>query len=295
MIKSMTGFGKYQWEYENKLIHIEIKSINSKQLDLTCRIPSLYRELESEIRTRIANTLLRGKIECIVQVNHKTEDNNSVNLRLNKDQLRQYYKEIKELTSEIEYKGDIDHIFPSLLSLPNIIIEKESAEIEDTEKQKIIELLSLALQQIDESRSIEGEVLKQDFLRRITLIENSSKLVENFEKQRVDSTRERIKKQLDSLGMPDKIDENRLEQEMIYYLEKLDITEEKVRLNKHCLYFRQTLEEEAAGKKLAFITQEIGREINTMGSKANEVNIQKIVVQMKDELEKIKEQLFNIL
>ncbi|MDD4545627.1 MAG: YicC family protein, partial [Bacteroidales bacterium] len=286
MIKSMTGFGKSQASYKNKNITIEIKSLNSKQIDFGIRIPSKYRSLDIVIRNQISSNLERGKIECIIY-----EENIKSNLAVNKENFISYYRELEELADSV--KANKDDLFR--LALQNSENNSTIESLEEEEEDFIIMLLFQCLNNINSFRETEGLAIEKDLRLRISNISKGLKLVDNFEYKRIDIIKEKIKQRLEDINLGN-YDENRLEQELIYWLEKIDITEEKIRLAQHLEYFIQTLElPKSQGKKLGFIAQEIGREINTLGSKANDINLQKIVVDMKDELEKIKEQVLNVL
>lgn len=291
MIVSMTGFGKALCQVNDKTLKIEIRALNSKNLDLSIKAPQQYREKENAIRNLVSATLERGKIEVILSL--ESQGTNSV-VSLNKALLKTYYQEMKQIAEELGV-GASENLFTALMRMPEIF--KSESEPLDPQEWEIIERgIQDALEQLQAFRLSEGQHLQQDILLRIELIGSLSKQIETFEPKRIDNVRERLLKALSDLGENVRKDENRFEQELIYYLEKFDITEEKVRLAKHLEYFTETVKDQAAGgKKLGFITQEIGREINTIGSKANDADIQKLVVQMKDELEKIKEQLLNIL
>jgi uncharacterized protein (TIGR00255 family) len=286
MIKSMTGFGKSQASYKNKNITIEIKSLNSKQIDFGIRIPSKYRSLDIDIRNQISSYLERGKIDCIIY-----EENIKSNLAVNKENFISYYRELEELADSV--KANKDDLFR--LALQNSENNSTIESLEEEEEDFIIMLLFQCLNNINSFRETEGLAIEKDLRLRISNISKGLKLVDNFEYKRIDIIKEKIKQRLEDINLGN-YDENRLEQELIYWLEKIDITEEKIRLAQHLEYFIQTLElPKSQGKKLGFIAQEIGREINTLGSKANDINLQKIVVDMKDELEKIKEQVLNVL
>lgn len=290
MIKSMTGFGNSTCLYEKTAIIIDIKTVNSKVFDFFQKIPSVFKDKEPEIRSIVSKLLERGKIDVIISIDESQDIQENT---IDKQRVKLYYEELKETASLLGINSNDDDLFKIALRMPDIFIYP---------KNNIPEGLWLALQKgiteacnlVNQSREEEGKVLEKDFIERIQLIENYLEEVVPFENLRMDLVKSRLVKQLAELKQ--KYDENRFEQELIFYLEKIDITEEKLRLKKHCEYFIETIKEEAAnGKKLSFISQEIGREINTLGSKANEVNIQKLVVKMKDELEKIKEQLANVL
>jgi uncharacterized protein (TIGR00255 family) len=285
----MTGFGKYVEELPNQKISFEIKSLNSKQLDFTLRIPTSFRDKELDLRTTLAPLLQRGKSEGILTVesNQKT-----LSSTINKSILKQYLQELRTISEEEQLpESDLLRI---AMKIPDVL-NGETSEIDEKTWEIVMNVVLKAVQKFDEFRLHEGQILETDFRHRIEQIQTLLKSIEPYEKQRIEKIRETLKINLEKWMDSTAIDNNRFEQELFYYLEKLDTTEEKVRLQKHCTYFLDTLQEEAAGKKLGFVTQEIGREINTIGSKANDVDIQKIVVEMKDELEKIKEQLGNIL
>ncbi|MFA5540582.1 MAG: YicC/YloC family endoribonuclease [Bacteroidales bacterium] len=286
MIKSMTGFGKSQASYKNKNITIEIKSLNSKQIDFGIRIPSKYRSLDIDIRNQISSYLERGKIDCIIY-----EENIKSNLAVNKENFISYYRELEELADSVN--ANKDDLFR--LALQNSENNSTIESLEEEEEDFLRGLLVQCLNNINSFRETEGLAIEKDLRLRISNISKGLKLVDNFEYKRIDIIKEKIKQRLEDINLGN-YDENRLEQELIYWLEKIDITEEKIRLAQHLEYFIQTLElPKSQGKKLGFIAQEIGREINTLGSKANDINLQKIVVDMKDELEKIKEQVLNVL
>jgi len=295
MIKSMTGFGKASAEFAGKKITIEVRALNSKQLDISMRLPQLFREKEYEIRAEIGKAFERGKVDFSVSLDQAADSQSS---GINKDVARKYYFEILALAEELKSPVG-DNLLPALLKLPEVLLSEQDNLDEDSweaVKGAIVSALELA----DRFRLEEGRLLEDDLKCRVDAILRLLKLVEPFEAARIQNLRERFERNqaefLASRPGIDKFDENRFEQEIFWYLEKLDITEEKIRLDKHCHYFIETLaQQESNGRKLAFITQEIGREINTLGSKASDADIQRIVVQMKDELEKIKEQLNNIL
>ena len=295
MISSMTGYGKAIIELPGKNLTVEIKSLNSKQLDISLKLPGAFREKEPEIRNYIAQKLERGKIDFYIS----TETTGDVlNYSINKTLAKKYYQEIKELSEEINEKEQ-GSLLRVLLNMPDIL-HAGREELKDPEWLKLKEGLENTLSQVNEFRIQEGLILENDIKPRVSQILNLLTSIEPYERSRITDLRERIKKGFQDLhsaeSYPGVPDPNRFEQEMIYYIERLDITEEKVRLEKHCDYFLETLQEPVSqGKKLGFITQEMGREINTIGSKANHAEIQKIVIRMKDELEKIKEQLLNIL
>ena len=290
MVKSMTGFGKGEATLQNKRITVEIRSLNSKQLDLSLRLPAVYRQSEYELRNVIARTIQRGKVDVFVSVESQSVETSA---RINREVFREYLRQMNDTLAFAGIDADYDAILPVIMRFPDVVAT-ESEAISEEEHAALIAAAEAAAAQLDAFRTQEGAILIADLLRRVELIERYRDEVVPFEKARTETIRTRI---LDNLAkLPVEVDRNRLEQEMIFYLEKLDITEEKVRLTNHCKYFREVAAgEEGAGRKLGFIAQEMGREINTMGSKANESNIQILVVKMKDELEKIKEQVLNIL
>jgi uncharacterized protein (TIGR00255 family) len=291
MIKSMTGFGKSQVELKGKTISIEIRSLNSKQLDLNMRAPQIFREKEMEIRSYLAQVLERGKIDANISIESKLDTPSAM---INKPLAMQYYQQLKELKDAIP-EAEMNDILSILVRMPDVF-KSEKEEMADEDWSQINEGIAAAVKELDIFRQNEGAELEKDFVKRVKIIANLLNQVLPYEAERVGAFRARLKSQLEELSSDINYDENRLEQELIYYMEKLDITEEKIRLAKHIDYFIQTLKDkDSPGKKLGFITQEIGREINTLGSKANDAEIQKLVVQMKDELEKVKEQLANIL
>ena len=290
MIRSMTGFGKAFFVFETKKIQIELKALNSKQLDLNMKLPSEMRHLEYDWRNIISGKLQRGKIELSLTISNTQEREGSV---IDGTLAAYYLKQLRQLSESLNFEPPQD-IAGYLLKMPGIFSVEE--ETPDTELiQKINSCLLDGIENLDQFRLKEGKVLQADLVGRIDEIIKLLAEVEPLEDERMQTVKQRLLRNLNDLAANTKYDENRLEQELIYYLEKFDITEEKVRLKQHCNYFLQTLNEDNAGKKLGFISQEIGREINTMGSKANHAALQRLVVQMKDELEKIKEQLFNIL
>jgi len=290
MVKSMTGFGKSILELPEKSISVEIKSLNSKQFDANLRLPGIYREKEAELRLLLSSELGRGKIELNINVDDNGE---STHYNFNRAIAKLYYAEIKELASELNINSE-DQIINTLVRMPDVL-KAEQAALSEKEWNMVNQTVLEAVEKLNTFRIQEGSALEKDLVKRVERIEQLLLEIVPLEEKRITNLKERILKQLDE-SMSKGVDMNRFEQEIIYYLEKLDITEEKVRLKKHCQYFLETLsEDDANGKKLGFISQEMGREINTLGSKANDADIQKKVVLMKDELEKIKEQLFNIL
>lgn len=294
MVKSMTGYGKAETEINSKKITIEIRSLNSKQLDLSVKMPGAYRPLEYEIRNRVSKEMQRGKVDVFVSVETSGA---SLSANINKELFSAYYNDLYAIALAGEPAGNADGlkaaIVPAILRMPDVV-SAENSSVSDEEQAALLGAVDAAIKHIGEFRIQEGATLMNDILKRVDKIQAYKEEVIPFEGRRIDVIKNRIRESIASLGVG--LDENRLEQEMIFYVEKLDITEEKVRLDNHCKYFREVSgEEENVGRKLGFIAQEIGREINTMGSKANDSDIQKLVVQMKDELEKIKEQILNIL
>lgn len=290
MVKSMTGFGKGEAALRNKKITVEIRSLNSKQLDLSLRLPAVYRQSEYEIRNLIARTIQRGKVDVFVTVESQAVETSA---RINREVFREYLRQMNDTLSFSDIDAGYDAILPVIMRLPDVVATEAEA-ISEEEHAALLAAVEAAAAHLDAFREQEGAILIADLLRRVELIEQYKTEVVPFEKARTETVKARILDNLSKLAVD--VDRNRLEQEMIFYLEKLDITEEKVRLANHCRYFREVAaQEEGAGRKLGFIAQEMGREINTMGSKANESNIQILVVKMKDELEKIKEQVLNIL
>ncbi len=290
MVKSMTGFGKGEAALRNKKITVEIRSLNSKQLDLSLRLPAVYRQSEYEIRNLIARTIQRGKVDVFVTVESQAVETSA---RINREVFREYLRQMNDTLSFSGIDAGYDAILPVIMRLPDVVATEAEA-ISEEEHAALLAAVEAAAAHLDAFREQEGAILLADLLRRVELIEQYKTEVVPFEKARTETVKARILDNLSKLAVD--VDRNRLEQEMIFYLEKLDITEEKVRLTNHCNYFREVASsEEGAGRKLGFIAQEMGREINTMGSKANEPNIQILVVKMKDELEKIKEQVLNIL
>ena len=286
MITSMTGFGKAVLELPEKKITIEIRSLNSKTLDLNTRFPSFYREKELEIRNIISEKIQRGKVDFSMMVELNPAARNQ---KVNADLIKSYIQEFKNITPTVT-DGEL---LPVVMRLPDVISYSQD-DLGEDEWNQIRATIITAIDALNEFRLDEGKVLEKYITSNLTNILDLLTQVVPFEIERITTIKERFAKRLEEVKV--EIDQNRFEQELIFYLEKLDITEEKVRLKNHCEYFLKELEgNESNGKKLGFISQEIGREINTLGSKSNHSEMQKIVVQMKDELEKIKEQALNIL
>jgi uncharacterized protein (TIGR00255 family) len=290
MIKSMTGFGRTTIEVTGKSITIEIRTLNSKQLDLNTRIAPLFRNNENEIRALISRELERGKIDFTLSIDKNAAPTVSINSALAKS----YYDSLTALSNELQNPVESD-IFMQVLRMPDVISTPQE-ELSEELWAQVLGAIQQTCNQVNDFRITEGAVLAKDFEKRIRLIRDMIDEVTPFEENRIATLRAKFEKGIADLSPKVQFDPNRMEQEIFFYLEKLDITEEKVRLRKHCNYFLETMAEpQANGKKLGFIVQECGREINTLGSKSNDFDIQQIVVRMKDELEKLKEQLANIL
>lgn len=286
----MTGYGKARGEVNGRMLIIELRSLNSKQLDLNPRINNRYRNKEAEIRNEASRQLERGKIDLSIYF-----DNNSLAKAtvINKNLAHLYLQELKELQKNIG--GPEPDYLSLLLRLPDVLSGEESTEADEEEWKVVKKLMQQAFDSFNQFRSDEGKNLAEDLDQRIASIRDLLKQIAVLEPQRISAMKLRLQKSIEDWVGKEKLDENRLEQEMLYYVEKLDINEEKVRLLSHLDYFNQTMQQENAGRKLGFIGQEIGREINTIGSKANDAGIQRLVVLMKEELEKIKEQSLNVL
>ncbi len=286
----MTGFGKSEIALPTKKITVEIRSLNSKQLDLAVKLPALYRSLEYDIRGVAGGAIKRGKADVSITVESSAVHTSAT---VNKDVFREYMRQLNEALSYSGIDADYDALVPAVMRLPDVV-SAQAEELSEEERAAVMTALDEALRRYDLFREQEGATLIADLLHRVKNIEEYRRQVEPYEKVRCETIKTRIRENLAQIKSD--VDTNRLEQEMIFYIEKLDITEEKVRLDNHCRYFREVAgSEETAGRKLGFIAQEMGREINTLGSKANESNMQILVVKMKDELEKIKEQVLNIL
>lgn len=286
----MTGFGKGEAQWQEKKITVEIRTLNSKQLDLNLRLPAFYRASEFEVRSMLSRRVQRGKTDVFITVESQTVQTPA---RINRELFREYLHQLSDTLTYSGIDAAYDALVPVVMRMPEVVSSETESLLEEEQKSLLV-AVERACDALDAFRQQEGAILIADLLKRIDLIEQYKEEVVPFEEQRCETIRRRILDHLAQLNV--EVDSNRLEQEMIFYLEKLDITEEKVRLKNHCNYFREVAaEEEGVGRKLGFIAQELGREINTMGSKANETNIQILVVKMKDELEKIKEQVLNIL
>ena len=288
MLMSMTGFGKATGTYEGKKMSVEVRSLNSKGLDLNARVHNFYKELEPVIRKTTGDLLERGKVDVSVNLDSTGE---TKNFSINKDLAIAYAKDLKEVNDAIG--GTSEELLALIMRMPDIFIN-EKEELGEEEKAVILDLVKSACKKLNEFRRQEGIALENEFTERIGAIAAALNEVPKYEGERIETIRERMKKGLEEVTNSN-YDENRFEQELIFYIEKLDVSEEKMRLSNHLNYFLETMKTPLAGKKLGFIAQEIGREINTLGSKCNHAEIQRLVVDMKDNLEKIKEQVLNTL
>jgi uncharacterized protein (TIGR00255 family) len=286
----MTGFGKSEVIIDELQINVEVKSLNSKFLDLSLKLPSAFKNLDLSIRSFVKEYLKRGKIEVMI---HYEKKEASKKIIINKDQLINYYNQLSEVSNELKLKIDSD-LIGYALKLPEVI-QHQKDTIEEDSNGEILNAVKEACKDLNSFRKKEGNALNKELVKYVNSILESLKEINQYEKERLPKVRDKLKKAIDELNLKSQVDEKRLEQELIFYSEKLDLTEEKVRLKEHCNHFIDSTKELNSGKKLGFISQEMGREINTLGSKANNISIQKIVVGMKDELEKIKEQVLNIL
>jgi uncharacterized protein (TIGR00255 family) len=288
----MIGFGKSIKELPEKKIYAEIKTLNSKTFDINTRIPTLYREKDIELRNYLSSRLLRGKIDLIITLESAfPEKITKLNLLIIED----YFLQLSKISNKFNIENNTDFL-RIILSLPDALTSEETQNLDEDEWITVMETVDLAIAEVEKFRLQEGKILEEDILKHGINIQNLLRQIEAFEYQRIDKIKKKIRESVEEFTGKTNFDENRFEQELIYYVEKIDFTEEKVRLENHIKYFFETLKEsEAVGKKMGFIAQEMGREINTLGSKASDADIQKIVIQMKDELEKIKEQTLNIL
>jgi len=285
MIQSMTGFGKSLTQIPNKKITVELKSLNSKNFDLNARIPSQYREKELDLRNIISGSLNRGKVDLSIYVEYTGEQTST---NVNTEVVKNYMDQLRDIVNASEIE-----LLKMAVKMPDAL-KTERDEIDEEEFKAIEEAVKAALIEINDFRSDEGKALEKDLQLRISNIQDLLEQIIRIDPDRIDAVRERLRKGIEEIK--EQADENRFEQEIVYYIEKFDITEEKVRLNNHLDYFQKTLNsKDSNGRKLAFISQELGREINTIGSKSNYAPMQQLVVQMKDELEKIKEQILNVL
>jgi len=291
MVKSMTGYGKATGEINNKKISVEIKSLNSKQADISVRMPSLYKPKELTLRSLLNKNLSRGKIEFNLYVELLGEESN---FNINSKLFKKYYEELSKASNEVDVNHNSDLI--AIISKMPDVFKAEKSELDENEWLEISKTINEAIVNINDFRITEGQSLQKELTLRVNNISQLLSDVEQYEQERIETVKNRITSKLNEILDENSINKERFEQELIYYIEKYDVTEEKTRLSQHCKYFMETMNSQISeGKKLGFICQEMGREINTLGSKANHVELQKIVVQMKDELEKIKEQILNIL
>jgi uncharacterized protein (TIGR00255 family) len=287
----MTGYGRAEKIIGSRKYTIELRSLNSKQIDLAIKVPSLLREIEMDLRGLLAKELERGKVECMINYENLGEEKSA---KINTDLIEAYAKDIEPLRGKIQGINESDWL-NALIKLPEVLVNQRSS-LTDDEKEALILLAGEAVKNLNEFRINEGEALHADLLFNANEIQDKCNMVESIAPQRIEAVRERIDRSLEELKEKISIDSDRFEQELIFYIEKLDINEELIRLNAHIKYFKETLDLDGAkGKKLGFITQEMGREINTMGSKANHAEMQRNVILMKDNLERIKEQVLNIL
>ena len=290
-MKSMTGFGKAESVNDQRKIIIEIRTLNSKQADLTIKTPNAYKDREPDIRNELISTLQRGKIEMVITLEDAVDDQMT---QFNEPLIKSYHQQLAKIAHQNNIPLPPD-ILNSIVRMPDVL-KLVRREPDEHEWKLLLEGIRQAIQQVNNFREQEGLALMEDILSRIKRIESYMVEVEKFEPQRIDTVKNRLRQNLIEYVGDNAFDQNRFEQELIYYLEKMDINEEKVRLRNHCSYFVETMNEgDGVGKKLGFIAQEMGREINTIGSKANHADMQQFVIQMKDELEKIKEQLLNVL
>lgn len=291
MLKSMTGFGRAEQTIHDKTFLVEIKALNGKQFELQLKLPPLLRPYEFEIRNMLQETLVRGTIDCVITIK---QNGTSKPVNINTDLIKAYYNQIESLAQEL--KIDTNSVLSALLRLPEVVTPTNDV-LEENEYEEFKAVLQAALTDLNQHRVEEGGVLEKDLVKRISNINEQEEAILKLEPNRQKRIREEINQLLEKHVGKENIDNNRMEQELIYYMEKIDIHEEQIRLRQHCEYFASILQEadESKGKKLSFILQEIGREINTTGSKAYDADIQKCVVKMKDELEKAKEQVLNVL
>ena len=291
MLQSMTGYGKAEGNYQNKKITIEIRALNSKQSDINIKLPPALKEKEIELRKKIGEYLGRGKISCMVFYEIQGKEQAAT---LNHSVVKSYIKQIRRISEDMRIGFD-SRLLQTALQMPEAF-EKEEEELNPEEWNVIWNTMEEALNEVVHFRKQEGQSIENDFRERMDMLKHYLQQIDPHEKARVERIREKLQEKLNSYRNNFEVDQNRFEQELVYYLEKFDITEEKVRLDNHFSYFRELLtQQEPVGKKLNFLTQEIGREINTIGSKSNDFEMQRLVVQMKDELEKIREQVMNVL
>ena len=288
---SMTGFGHASTELNGKVIRVEIKSLNARSTEIRCKLPGMYRDREIDLRKKVIDILERGKFDLTISLDGFSDEENTF---INADAFKKYYQELNTLRQELNIiEGDI---LQSILRIPNVIGQNEGLA-DEQEWNTVCGVIDEALANINKFRQDEGSILAADLLERVNNIEIFLKDIEPFEASRINRIKDRLRKNMEEFAANHQVDQNRYEQEILYYIEKLDINEEKVRLGQHCNYFREEMKGSGGqkGRKLSFIAQEMGREINTIGAKANDSDVQQCVVMMKDELEKLKEQLSNIL
>lgn len=288
MLRSMTGFGKASGNFQSKKVSVEIRSLNSKSIDINTRVAHQYKEIEQEVRKLIASELGRGKVDITISIDSIGEEKS---VSINKQLAKAYFEELKGLN---ELLGQETEDYLSLILRMPEIYDNDKEELTDDEKKWVVGLVKEATDKLNDFRRKEGEELEKEFSQRIEDIRSALADIPKYEQERLEVIRERMKKGLEEI-QSGSYDDNRFEQEMIFYIEKLDVSEEKMRLGNHLNYFQKTMESAASGKKLGFISQEIGREINTLGSKSNHAEMQVLVIGMKDNLEKIKEQILNTL
>lgn len=289
MIHSMTGFGKAEGTIAEKKISIQLKSLNSKHSDIYIRVPNAFKDKELDYRKLLSEKIGRGKIEMQLSYTDESEENNFI---ISEESYLHYYNQLKDIHHKID--KPLDNISNIICRLPNVLIS-DSKEISEEDWENLDKIIVEAANNLIEFRETEGEQLYNDLQSHINIIKDLLEQVIQYEDERIITVRERLEKNIEEAGQKELIDQDKFEQELIFYIEKYDISEEKVRLKTHCDHFIDTMNEEAGqGRKLGFISQEIGREINTLGSKANHAEMQKIVVEMKDHLEKIKEQILNV-
>jgi len=289
MLLSMTGYGKASADFSDKTITVEIRSLNSKGLDASFRMPSVYREKEIELRNELAKLFERGKVDVSVNVEHRNEQ---PSVQINTVLAEAYFKQLSDLAKKMNQSTD--NLMEMVMRMPDVT-KSHSVSLNEEEYKQLLKVFRDAAKKMNEFRQVEGKSLENEFVKRTNIILDCLEKVEKSDPLRVEKIKARIYKNLEEFISSEKIDKNRFEQELIYYLEKIDVTEEKTRLRTHIKHYTDTMKEPGAGRKLNFIAQEMGREVNTIGSKANDADIQKVVVLMKDELEKIKEQTLNVL
>ena len=286
----MTGFGKANGTFQNKKITVELKSLNSKNLDVFVRMPADYKSYEIDLRKQLAKSLDRGKVECNILIENTGED---TSVSINKSLIKNYFAELNTIADDLQISKS--EMLPTLMKMPDVLTPKQQ-DVSEDEWEAVLEIVKIAIEKLQNFRLKEGAFLQKEFTERINEIQKAFNEIPKYETERIEGIKNRIENNLLEFVGGDKIDKNRFEQELIYYIEKIDIAEEKHRLQNNLDFFLETLNEnKSQGKKLGFIVQEIGREINTLGSKSYHSEMQKLVVKMKDELEKIKEQILNTL